>query len=339
MRVQVNGRYLVQRITGQQRYAREIVARLGDKVRVITPRGAPKGARGHLWEQAVLPFRLGRGLLWSPSATGPLSVSRQVVTVHDCAFLEQAHCFSRAFAAWYQYLVPRLVRKVRRTITVSEFSKQRIVELCRVPPDRVVAIHSGVDPRFRAHSVDETASVRALLNLPARYMLCVGSLEPRKNLLRLLQAWQRVQPRLEGLSLVLAGAKGHVFGDLGLPTQPPGVHVSGYLSDELLPAVYAGAEFFIYPSIYEGFGLPVIEAMASGAPVITSGVTALPEVAGDAALYVDPWNVESISSAIERLAGDAALRSQLRQQGLQRAARFKWESTVAATWQAFEAAV
>src|SRR5689334_16772047 len=118
MRVQVNGRYLVQRITGVQRYAREIVGRLGEKVDVIAPRGAAKGLRGHLWEQTILPCKMGRGLLWSPSATGPLAIRRQIVTVHDCAFIEQAHCFSRTFAAWYQFLVPRLMRSVSRTITV-----------------------------------------------------------------------------------------------------------------------------------------------------------------------------------------------------------------------------
>ena len=295
----VNGRYLLQRMTGVQRYAREIVARLGEKVEVIAPRGTCKGVRGHLWEQAVLPCRMGRSLLWSPSATGPLAVSRQVVTVHDCAFFEQSHCFSRAFAAWYQYLVPRLVRSVRRTITVSEFSRQRIVELCRVSPDRVVAIHSGVDPRFRPQSEDEIAIARSKLSLPARYVLCVGSLEPRKNLARLLQAWQRVQHRVDGLSLVLAGAKGgRVFGDAGLTELGTAVHAVGYVSDELLPAVSAGAALFIYPSLYEGFGLPVLEAMACGVPVITSHATALPEVTGEAALLVDPLEVESIADGI-----------------------------------------
>ncbi|HEY2410911.1 MAG TPA: glycosyltransferase family 1 protein [Pirellulaceae bacterium] len=338
MHVQVNGRYLVQRLTGQQRYAHEIVSRLQNRLDIIAPPAKSRGMGGHLWEQLALPRRLGRDLLWSPSTTGPLSVKRQVVTIHDCAFFDQANCFSRAFAAWYQFLVPRLARAARRIIAVSEFSKQRIVELCRVPAEKVSVIYSGVGNQFRPHSVDEIAAVRTKLALPQRYILCVGSLEPRKNLGRLLQAWQRVQPRLAGLSLVLVGAKSHVFRDAGLSESPPGVHLAGYLDDELLPAVYAGAELFVYPSIYEGFGLPVIEAMASGAPVITSNVTALPEVAGDAAAFVDPLHVDSIAAGIETLAQNEQQKSELRQKGIIRAAQFNWENTARETWRVLEAA-
>lgn len=337
MQVQVNGRYLAQRLTGQQRYAREIVSRLADKLHVIEPAGRAKGVRGHLWEQAVLPWRLSRQLLWSPSASGPLSVRHQVVTIHDCAFFDQAACFSRAFAAWYQFLIPRLAKSSRRIITISQFSKQRIVELCRVPAEKVVVIDCGVDHKFREHTADEIAAVKSRLGLPDRYVLCVGSLEPRKNLSRLLAAWQQVQPQLGELSLVLVGAKGQVFRDAGLTAAPPAVHLAGYLSDDVLPAVYAGAEFFAYPSIYEGFGLPVIEAMASGVPVLTSNVTSLPEVAGDAAELVDPYSASSIAAGLLRLATDGALRQQLRSRGLARARRFDWDRVAAETWQVLEA--
>jgi glycosyltransferase involved in cell wall biosynthesis len=338
MHVQVNGRYLVQRITGQQRYAREIVARLAERLEVIAPPQSTKGVRGHLWEQLALPRRVNGGLLWSPSTTGPLRVQRQVVTIHDCAFFDQARCFSRAFAAWYQFLVPRLARAARAVITVSEFSKSRIVELCRVAPEKVHVVYSGVGGQFRPYSADEIAVARQRLALPERYALCVGSLEPRKNLSRLLAAWKIAQPRLNGLSLVLAGAKGHVFRDAGFDQPPQDVHLAGYLTDELLPAVYAGAEMFVYPSVYEGFGLPVLEAMASGVPVITSNVTALPEVAGDSAMLVDPYNVESIAEAIERLAGDEELRIRLVQKGTSRAAAFSWDRTASQTWQVLEGA-
>jgi glycosyltransferase involved in cell wall biosynthesis len=338
MQVHVNGRYLEQRVTGQQRYAREIVARLMSRMDIVAPPTGSRGVRGHLWEQLALPRRLGRDLLWSPSTTGPLAVKRQVVTIHDCAFFDQANCFSRAFAAWYQFLVPRLARAARQIIAVSEFSKQRIVELCRVPAEKVTVIYSGVGERFRPHSADEIAAVRIKLALPQRYILCVGSLEPRKNLARLLQAWQQVQPRLDGLSLVLVGAKSHVFRDIGMNQPPPDVHLAGYLDDEHLPAVYSGAESFIYPSIYEGFGLPVIEAMASGVPVITSGVTALPEVAGDAAVYVDPMDVDSIAAGIQRVADDPRLRAELTARGRLRAAQFDWQRTAQETWQVLEAA-
>jgi glycosyltransferase involved in cell wall biosynthesis len=129
-----------------------------------------------------------------------------------------------------------------------------------------------------------------------------------------------------------------VFRDIGMAERPRNVHLVGYLDDELLPAVYAGAEIFVYPSIYEGFGLPVIEAMASGVPVITSGVTALPEVAGNAAVYADPFDVDSIAAGIQRLADDKALCAELSQKGLVRAAQFDWQRTAQKTWQVLEAA-
>ena len=239
MQVQVNGRYLVQEMTGQQRDAREIVARLENRLDVLRPKGELKGFRGHLWEQFALARRVGSHLLWSPSMTGPLAVRNQVVTIHDCAFMDQAACFSRSFAAWYQFLIPRLARRARRIITISEFSRQRIMDVCRVPAEKVIVISSGVDRRFRPHSFDEIQTVREQLGLPPRYVLCVGSLEPRKNLGRLLATWQRLAPRLDGLALVLVGAKGHVFRDAGLPTPPAGTHLTGYLADDLLPAVYA----------------------------------------------------------------------------------------------------
>lgn len=338
MRIDVNGRYLVQRVTGQQRYAREIVSRLLDRMDVIAPSGQAKGVRGHLWEQLTLPRRLSGGLLWSPSATGPLAVKRQVVTIHDCAFLDEAQTYSRAFAAWYQFLIPRLARIARHVITVSEFSKRRILEVCRIAPEKVSVVPCGVGLQFRPHSAEEISAVKQHLRLPKRYLLCVGSLEPRKNLARLLHAWQGVQPRLGGLSLLLVGAKGHVFRDAGLSAPPPGVQLAGYLTDDLLPAVYAGAEVFVYPSIYEGFGLPVIEAMASGVPVLTSNVTSLPEVAGEAAVTVDPLSVDDIANGIERLAGSAALRAELSTKGLARARQFSWDRTAVETWQVLEAA-
>jgi glycosyltransferase involved in cell wall biosynthesis len=338
MRVHVNGRYLVQRLTGQQRYAQEIVARLAERMDVIRPPGGAKGVRGHLWEQMSLPGRVNGGLLWSPSTTGPLRVTRQVVTIHDCAFFDQAQCFSRAFAAWYQFLIPRLARAARRIITVSEFSKRRIVELCRVGDEKVVVVASGVGEQFREHSVEEVEEVKRRLGLPRRYVLCVGSLEPRKNLPRLLEAWRLVQPKLDGISLVLVGAKSHVFREAGLSAPPPAVHLAGYLHDDSLAAVYGGADVFVYPSIYEGFGLPVLEAMASGVPVITSNITSLPEVAGEAAVTVDPMAIEAIAAAIERVALDGALRDELIVRGKERVKQFTWEKSARQTWDLLEAA-
>ena len=211
MRLVVNGRFLSQRVTGMQRYGREIAARLPTQPTIIQPAKPTNGSRGHLWEQAILPWRMGEGLLWSPCTTGPLSVKNQVVTIHDCAFVDQAHCFSRSFAAWLNFLVPRLARKVRKILTVSEYSKQRIVEVCRVSPDKVLAIYNGVDAKFQPAAADEIAQAKHALGLPDQYVLCVGSLEPRKNLRRLLEAWKLLGAEKQGLKLVLAGATSHVL--------------------------------------------------------------------------------------------------------------------------------
>lgn len=332
MRVNVNGRYLLQRVTGVQRYAREIVARLADRCEVIRPAPSVRGLAGQLWEQLILPIRKGRGLLWSPSNTGPLAVREQVVTVHDCAVFDHAECFSRAFAVLHQQLVPRLARRVRLLITVSEFSKARILAHCRVPAERVKVIANGVDSRFVPQAAPAVMEAIERLRLPKDYVLCVGSLEPRKNLGRLLEAWRRVQTQVEGLSLVLAGGSHHVFRDAGLDELTHGVHLAGYVDDDLLPAIYSGARAFVYPSLYEGFGLPILEAMACGTPVICSNTTALPETAGDAARLVDPLAPESIAEGILEVVRSEAWQRDLRQRGLARARQFTWDRTAEETW-------
>jgi glycosyltransferase involved in cell wall biosynthesis len=286
----------------------------------------------------TLPLRLQGRLLWSPCSTGPLSVERQVVTIHDCAFVDQASCFTRAFAAWYQWLVPRLARRARAILTVSKFSRDRIAEHCRVPADKITVVYNGVDRVFRPQEEASIRSCAKRLALPQPYVLCVGSLEPRKNLGRLLAAWRLVADRHRDVSLVLVGAEGRVFRDAGLAEMPPRVHLTGYLGDDDLPALYGGAEIFLYPSVYEGFGLPVAEAMACGTPVVCSDVTSLPEVAGSAAEFVDPLDVASIAGGLDRLLGDSQRRGQLRAAGIAQSGRFCWDEAASATWKVLSTA-
>ena len=322
-----------QRVTGMQRYAREIVSRLGSKIQLLEPRRAGHGIRGHLWEQVSLPCRMRRSLLWSPCSTGPLGVASQVVTIHDCAFHDRAECFTPRFAAWLQWLVPRLARRVRKIITVSHFSKNRICDICRVPPEKVHVVHNGVDQSFRRASAEAIAAARHQFDLTERYVLCVGSLEPRKNLPRLLEAWKRIAGQVPDYRLVLVGTTAAVFRDANLSAGDPSVILTGYVPDELLPALYSGAAAFIYPSLYEGFGLTVLEAMACGTAVICSNTTSLPEVAGEAALLIDPEDVEAMGQTLLRLLTDQPLRESLRQGGLRRAEEFTWDHAAKQTWQ------
>jgi len=338
MHITVNGRFMSQRVTGVQRYARELTCRLTDNFSVVSPRAATRGVRGHLWEQSVLPLRLRGGLLWSPCNTGPLSVCKQVVTIHDCGFFDQARCFSPQFARWYQWLIPRLARRARKIITVSEFSRRRLLELTGVDENRVVVIPNGVGRQFVAVDPERQAEVRRRLRLPSPYVLSVGSLEPRKNLPRLLEAWRQLSAKDRHLSLVLVGASGQQFQSIDLTGNMPSVMTAGYVSDEDLPAVYSGAQLFVYPSLYEGFGLPVLEAMACGTPVVCSQITALAEVVQDAGLLVDPYDPAAISAGIRRVVEDESLRAGLRQRGLDRAREYTWDRAARATWQVLHAA-
>jgi len=334
--VVVNGRFAGKRLTGVQRYAREIVARLGERSRTIHT-AARDGVPGHRWEQFALPLRCRGSLLWSPCNTGPIAVRRQVVTVHDASYADAPECFSRPFLKWYAWLIPRLVRRVRRVVTVSEFSRRRIAELTGLPAERIDVIGNGVDARFAPPADDEVERVRARYGLgDGPYVLTLGSVEPRKNLATLLRAWPRVAGRRGDLTLAVAGgANLSIFNGQGVGdvAAMPGVRRLGYVDDGDLPALYGGAALFVFPSLYEGFGLPPLEAMACGTPVVSSGTSSLPEVLGDAAAYVDdPRDAEAMADAIVRVIDDGMLRATLAERGRRRAATYTWESAAERTW-------
>ncbi|MDQ2900362.1 MAG: glycosyltransferase family 4 protein [Acidobacteriota bacterium] len=335
--IALNSRFYAHRPTGMQRYALELAGRFGGNVQQIRPDRPLKGAAGHLWEQFYLPAVVKGRMLWSPNNTGPLAVANQVCTFHDLIPLDRPEWFNPRFAAWYRWLLPRLARKVRRIISVSEFTKQRIVERCGIDSSKIAVIPNGVDARFHPRPADEIAAMRQSLGIGgAPYLLCVGSVEPRKNLLRLLEAWSLALAEMpQDIQLVVAGAKGAslVFSNVTVGKLPARVHLTGYVDDQLLPALYSGAVALLYPSLYEGFGLPPLEAMACGVPVIASNDTSLPEVAGDAAALVDPRDAESIADAILRVSRDDTLRSAMRAKGLARARLYNWDAVALQTWQ------
>lgn len=334
MTVWVNGRFLTRRVTGVERYGREILRRLDGRARVVRPGRQASGARGHLWEQFVLPGRVraeAGELLWSPANTGPLAVRRQILTLHDISALEHPEWYAPAFGWWYRRLLPRLVRRVACVVTDSRYMQEKITARFSLPPGAVRLVPGGVDPaRFRPDQPP-------LPGLPPRYVLFVGSRQPRKNLATLLRAWELIAPRHPSVFLVIAGETGAVFRPAGLKADVARVILPGYVPEASLPGLYAGALVFTLPSFDEGFGLPVLEAMACGTPVIAAHAGALPEVAGDAALWFDPRDPVALAAHLDRALRDEDLRLRLRAKGLERVQAFSWQRSAQMLWELFEA--
>jgi len=337
MKLCVNLRTLGYGITGVQRYLLSLLPHMPSELNALKPSQALQGIKGHLWEQVYLPTQLHRRLLWSPGNTGPIAVTRQVLTVHDTASLDHPEWFERKFALWYAALLPRLIRKVRAIITVSRFSRERIVRLTGVDPERVHVIWNGVEPRFRPVDPKAIKQVRTRFDLNRPYILFVGSLEPRKNLKMLLEAWQL--GGFDEATLAVVGASGHLFRRMQFDSIPEGVRLLGQVEDEVLPALYSGAAGFVYPSTYEGFGLPPLEAMACGCPVAVSDIPALREVLDSSVAYFDPFSPADVVSSLEWLLRlNNSSRATYVQGGLHHAASYSWERAAADTWHVLQIA-
>ncbi len=319
----INGRFSGRLSAGVDRYASELLRSLEQTVRVITPPAGLTGLAGELWEQLQLPRQVGKAArLWSLADTGPLRAAHQVVTIHDLSMLEHPEWFDAKLRLWYRLLIPRLARRAEAILTVSEHSKRSIIRKLGVPESKVTAVPNGVDlRRFRP---GDPAPVRAKYGLPERYILFLGTSEPRKNLERLLLAWSRLT-EFQDIQLIIAGRPPGSALVASEPRPRRRTRFLGYVPEEDLPGLYAGALFFVMPSLFENFGLTVLEAMACGAPVITSQAGALPEVTGEAVLTVDPTSVEAITEAIRRLVLEPDRRLELSRKGLERACRFSWE--------------
>ncbi|HZU29062.1 MAG TPA: glycosyltransferase family 1 protein [Bryobacteraceae bacterium] len=334
-KIALNARFYSHRPTGMQRYGVEMASRMANDLDVLRPRRPLRGAEGHMWEQAYLAGAARGRLLWSPNNTGPLAVARQICTVHDIIPLERPEWFTPGFVRLYRWLMPRLARRVQHIIAISEFTKQRLIERLGVAPERITVIYNGVDACFSPRPADEIERVRTELRIPTpHYVLCLGSVEPRKNQARLLAAWERVARRFPSdVHLVVAGARGSstVFTEVTLDRIPDRVHFTGYVKQEHLPALYSGALALCYPSLYEGFGLPPVEAMACGTPVVTSASTSLPEVVGSAAVLVNAEEIDDIGEGMRRVVESADLRASLRKTGLAKAATYSWDAAAALT--------
>jgi len=265
----------------------------------------------------------------------PLRSIPTVLTVHDLIF-RHLPTHHKPLNRWYLNAgLPLYCRRATHIIAISECTRRDLIAAYGLPPEKITVIHEAADPRFRPQPPEAIAAVRARYVLPDRYLIFVGTIEPRKNLKRLLTVFEAIHA--QGLSdgLVIVGRRGWLYDDFfaALERSPArdAVILPGYVRDEDLPALYAGAQALAFPSLYEGFGLPVLEAMACGTPVTCSNTSSLPEVAGDAALMLDPTNTTAITDALNRLLTDASLRADMREQGLRRAAQFTWDRTAQKT--------
>ncbi len=330
----VNARFLAHRVTGIQRYAREISSRLAGSPSLLAPPNG-KGARGHLWEQLQLPRLAGGRLLWSPCGAGPVGYRRQVVTFHDLFPIEHPEWYSAAYARWYGFLFRRLAAQAVHLIAVSAYTKDRIVRVLGRDPDDITVVPNGPSDSIRLTTPVEAAQAASALALPSRrYVLSLSSLEARKNLPVILEAWREAQHSLpDNVWLVLAGARADaaVFGRQSFGTVPARVHFTGYVPEQHLAGLYSGASLFLFPSLAEGFGLPLLEAMRCGLRSITSNTSSLPEVGGDAAFYIDPREARELAGAILRHMPTGNAATAPWEPALQQAARFCWDTAARRT--------
>ncbi|PYP20212.1 MAG: glycosyltransferase family 1 protein [Gemmatimonadetes bacterium] len=323
------------------------------------PRGARRTFRERLdtlmrdlwWHQAgvtVAARRCGAQLLHLPAGVGPVAGRfPAVTTIHDVMPIR----FAPMFRPWYRryagFVMPRLARRARAVITVSQTAKQEIAEEFGLAPERISVIPHGVDPAFRPLLPGDprVPDVRRRYELPEAFVLAVGSIEPRKNLERLLQAISllRTRPGTRDVTLVHSGPEGwhvdHVAERVRQLGLSGAARFLGYTPAADLQVLYGLARAFVYPSLWEAFGLPVIEAMACGCPVVTSGLSSLPEIAGDAALFVDPHSADDIARGVAAVWEDGARRAVLVQKGLARVRDFTWARAARATIAVYEAAL
>ncbi|MGI9543363.1 MAG: glycosyltransferase family 4 protein [Cyclobacteriaceae bacterium] len=332
-------------MTGVQRFAFEICkvlkARLENRVEFVAPHceinremaaalDVKRVGRltGQGWEQIGLVRYLHseydhKPLLLNLGSTSPYFYKNKITTLHDIAYTVNPKWFSWKFTAWYKFLIPRLLKTSRKVITVSEFSKDQISDYYGVPKSKIEVVYNAVSDVF-------TPSQSTYVDQAQPYFLTVCSLSPRKNLKRTLEAFELVRTTRPEVKLIVVGdqrLKPFAKYDLTELLQAPNVVVKGYVSDQEMVNLYGKASGFIFTSLYEGFGIPPLEAAAMGCPCVASNVTAMPEVLGDSVCYCDPTSVEDIALAMQKLLEDPKYRRDLIDRGYQNLKRFDWEQS------------
>jgi glycosyltransferase involved in cell wall biosynthesis len=345
-RIEINGRFLTQRASGVQRFAAETIkaidilldgdyAPLKGRIELIAPKKAHDFSlkniplrrvgffSGYFWEQVEFPLHTTGHLQLNLCMLGPLVSRHQIVVVHDATVRALPKNFSLRFRAAYGFLIPRLCKRADLAMTVSEFSRQEIGKLYGADIRKMPICYEGGD---HITALPADTSVLDRLDLAGRkFFLGVGVDSANKNIARVVDAFLRA--KLEGAVLVLTGAKDpRVFGQFN-EIKTDGVRMVGFISDQELRALYEHALALVFPSLYEGFGLPPLEAMTCGCPVVISKQPALVEVCGDAALHCDANDTRQISQHMQALYSDASLRARMIAAGHQRVRSFTWAAT------------
>lgn len=372
MRIGIDYTAAVQQGAGIGRYTRELVRALaeldqghdyvlfaaaGGQPLVDTPwppnfqmRSLPLSDRALaiLWHRLRLP-------LWVELATGavdifhspdfvlpPVRRAKTLVTVHDLSFIRVPECADANLRAYLNRVVPRSVHRADLVLADSQSTKDDLVELLGVESDRIEVVYPGVEERFRPIK-DRTLldGVRKRYNLPPRFILGLGTLQPRKNFTRLIQAYSLLITHYPFLHLVIAGGKGWLYEEIFATVERLGLEEKvvflGFVADQHLPALYNLADLFVFPSLYEGFGIPPLEAMACGTPVITSDASSLPEVVSEAGPMVEATSVEALTEALKRVLEDNSLRERMMAKGVEQAKKFTWEKAAAKLLSLYEA--
>ena len=332
----VNTRCLSKDKTGVQRYTENIVKHLPNVYTEVRPSSDHASLKGHIWEQMILPFRANKKLLWSPANTGPIIAEQQILTVHDLSPFDHPEWFSRKFSIWYSAMYRLLLPRVREIITVSEFSRRQICRHFPAVSNKVNVISLAVDENLSlTRSGSDSEDIRKLGLHPNRFFLILGTIEPRKNVYNALQAWELARKNLPSdWKLAVVGSPGSkaVFAQENLNYCREGVLWLGVQNDEILSAIIRNARSLIFVSLYEGFGLPVLEAMACGTPVISSNSTAIPEITENGAISVDPTNIGEIAEAIICMGENNQVWQELGHAAKAVAGKYSWQKAASETY-------
>ncbi|MBD8069400.1 glycosyltransferase family 4 protein [Bacillus sp. PS06] len=343
-KVYINGRFLTQSVTGVQRYGRELLKAIDKIITINNPisknyefiilmpkldldikfdnlRVRKVGAlKGHLWEQMELPYYSRDGLLLSLCNTAPLIKKNQIVTIHDAAVYRFPKSFSLMFEKWYKILFRGLGVQAKSIITVSNFSKSELIKYSKIKEEKISVVKEGKEHILALKPDNKILDKYDLRD--KKFIFAVSSMNPNKNFKAIIDAINLV----DNISVVIAGGTNpKVFKDnQSNSIENKNIKYVGYVTDNELKSLYENALVFIYPSLYEGFGLPPLEAMACGCPVIVSNTSSLPEVCGEASIYCDPYDYTDIANKISLLVNDSNLAIKLEKLGFEQSGKFSW---------------